>query len=130
MENAGTYSLRDLSGKTGIGTSTVSDLIHGRKLTSERTMQVVADTLRLPVTTIREWAATARGEEKPFELPPEANQLNRKQRAAILTIVRAMVDPGEEPAAQPPAPDLSRVEGLRLAEVETVDRPADASRER
>jgi len=98
MENAGTYSLRDLAARAEVGTSTVSDLIYGRKLTSERTIASVADSLRLPVTTIREWAAAARGEERPFELPPEANRLGRRQREAVLAVVRAMLDPVEEKA--------------------------------
>lgn len=154
MENAGAYSIRDLAAKTGTGPTTVSDLLHGRKLSSERTMQAVADALRLPATTIREWAATARGEEKPFELPPEANRLTRRERDAILAVVRAMLDPGEEATAEtaaasgktgqlvdlarPPAPDLSRVaarrgesEGRRLRDEQDSDGtdPQDSSQE-
>lgn len=139
MENAGAYSIRDLAAKTGTGPTTVSDLLHGRKLSSERTMQAVADALRLPATTIREWAAASRGEEKPFELPAEANRLTRRERDAVLAVVRAMLDPGEEPAetggqlvdlARLPLPDLSRVaarrgesEGRRLREEQ--DRTGD-----
>jgi len=100
MEKAGTYSRRQLADKAGTGTSTVSDLIYGRKLTSEPTLQAVADALRLPVTTVRGWAAAARGEHKPFELPPEANRLGRRQREAVLAVVRAMLDTGEKPTIE------------------------------
>lgn len=122
MESAGTYSLRDLAHRSELGTSTVSHLVYGRKASSERTMQAVADTLRLPVTTIREWAAVARGENEPFVLPPEANRLTRKDRDAVLAVVRqlaaARAEAEEDPG--PPQPDLSRVEGMRLAETQPL----------
>jgi transcriptional regulator with XRE-family HTH domain len=117
MENAGTYSLRDLATRAGLGTSTVSDLIYGRKLTSERTMQAVSDTLRLPVPTIREWAATARGEVGPYRPPAVANRLSERQRRALDELIRSMVAP-VEPEPTPPEPDLSKVQGLRLAETD------------
>lgn len=130
MDNAGTYSLRELATKAGVGTSTVSDLIYGRKRTSEATMQAVSDTLRLPAPTIREWAATARGEAKPFRLPPEANRLTKRERDAVLAVVRAMLDSGDEQTEDSPVPDLSRVQGIRLAEetsptLQAVDTPTD-----
>jgi len=102
MENAGMYSFRDLSQKTGIGTSTVTGLIFGDRGSSEATVQAIADALRLPVTTIREWAAVARGEIGPFVLPIEANRLGRRQREAILAVVRAMLDPAVEDEDQGP----------------------------
>lgn len=111
MEAAGTYSIRDLARKANLGTSTVSKLIYGRSSTSERTMQAVADSLRVEVPTIREWASAARGEAGPFSLPPEANRLSRRQRAAVIEVVRAMLEPVE-----PPRPDLSTAEGFRLAD--------------
>lgn len=111
MENAGTYSLRDLAARAGLGTSTVSDLIYGRKSTSERTMQAAADSLRLPVTTIRSWAATARGEVGPYQPPAVANRLTERQRRAIDELIRSIVTPVE-----PEPPDMREVQGLRLAE--------------
>jgi transcriptional regulator with XRE-family HTH domain len=94
MENAGLYSFRDVALRTGLGISTVSALMNGRRRSDEQTVQAVADALRLPVTTIRDWAARALGEEGPFELPPEFNQLNRRQREALLNVGRVMLDPG------------------------------------
>jgi transcriptional regulator with XRE-family HTH domain len=93
MEAAGMYSFRDLSQKTGIGTSTVTGLIFGDRRSSEPTLQAVADALRLPVTTIRSWALAALGEQTPFVLPAEASQLTRREREAVLSVVRAMLDP-------------------------------------
>lgn len=149
MVKAGVSSLNRLAQRTGTGVSTLSDLVHGRRRSSERTLEAVADALRLKTTTIRAWAAAALGEEKPFVLPAEANRLTRRERDAVLAVVRAMLDPGEEqdtgaPArptppktgqlvdlARPPQPDLSRVaarhgesEGVRRREQdEDSDRP-------
>jgi hypothetical protein len=117
MENAGTYSLRDLATKADVGTTTVSALVYGRKDSSERTMQAVADTLRLEVTTIREWAAVARGEAHPFVLPAEANRLTQKDREAVLAVVRQLAA-ARQAASLPVTPDLSRTEGWRVAEPE------------
>jgi hypothetical protein len=133
MEKAGLHSLRAIARKAGIGTSTVSDLIYGRSQSDESTMQAVADALRQNVTTVREWAAVNRGETSAFILPPEANRLSARERDAVLGVIRAMLDPGEEDAGgprgqlvdltRPPMPDLSRVaarrgesEGRRLRE--------------
>lgn len=126
MEKAGAYSLRDLAGRAGIGTSTVSDLIYGRKSSSEPTMQATADSLRLPVTTIREWAAAARGEAGPYQPPAVANRLTERQRRALDELIRSIVAPVE---LDPPAPDLTTAEGRRLAEDEPVVRDrTDAQR--
>lgn len=126
MEKAGTYSLRDLAARAGVGTSTVSDLIYGRKLASERTMQAAADSLRLPITTIREWAATARGEVGPYQPPAVANRLTERQRRALDELIRSIVAPVE-----PEPPDLSTAQGLRLAEdVTTTEDAPTRPRER
>lgn len=127
------YSLRDLANRTGgIATSTVAALVHGRRQSDETTIAAVAEALRLEVTTIRAWAAQALGERQPFELPPEANRLTRRERDAVLAVVRAMLDPVGQVAesttgsgkteaaagrlfdlARPPAPDLSKVAARR-----------------
>lgn len=126
MENAGLYSLNDLGRRSGIATTTVAALVYGRRQSDERTIQQVADAMRLPVTTIREWAATTLGEAEPFKLPAEANRLNRRQRAAVIELVRSMIEPVDDP----PAPDLSRVQGLRLAEDAGQSAPAPSKRRR
>lgn len=124
MEKAGTYSFRDLSAKTGLGTSTVSALIYGRTASSERTMQTVADSLRLPVTTIREWASAARGEREPFVLPAEANRLTRKDREAVLAVVRQLAAArADARTAATPEPDT--LEGVWLAAEEESARDAN-----
>lgn len=118
------YSLRDMAYRTGLGTSTVSALVYGRRQSDERTLNAAAGALRLPVTTIRGWASEALGEAAPFELPQEANRLTRREREAVLAVVRAMLDPQGQSESQPPAvapvrelhppaPDLTRVAARR-----------------
>lgn len=115
MESAGMYSFRDLSQKTGIGTSTVTGLVFGDRRSSDATMQAVADALRLQVTTIREWAAAALGEAKPFLLPAEANRLGRREREAVLAVVRAMLDPGDDDPGPITEPEPATQHDYRLA---------------
>jgi hypothetical protein len=108
MDNAGLYnhSFRALADKAGIGTTTVTGLVYGRRQSDEHTIQAVADALRLPVPTIRQWAATALGEAAPFELPAEANRLTKRERDAVLAVVRAMLDPvGQAEAGRSPGPE-------------------------
>lgn len=99
-----------------------------------RTVELLAQLLEVPVTTIV--LAFAAGLGLPVSragsllaetLPPGTDSLTPEDREAVRAVTKALVDARRQ---APPAPDLSRVEGLRLAEVETVDRPADASRER
>lgn len=136
MGNAGAYSFRQLAAKARVGTSSVTNLIYGRTTSREGTMQAVADTLRLPVTTIREWASTARGEVGPYSPPAEANRLSERQRRAIDELIRSIVAalPEEQRGGQLidlarlPLPDASRLaarrgtsEGRRLAEDQDRD---------
>lgn len=96
MAQWGMHSARDLASKTGIGASTVTGLIYGDRSSSEQTLQAVAAALRVEVTTVREWASAARGEARPFVLPAEADRLTRREREAVLAVVRAMLDPADE----------------------------------
>lgn len=141
MEGAGLYSFRDMAHRTGLAISTVAALVYGRRQSDERTVQAFADAVRKPVTTIREWAAASLGEVGPFELPADANRLTKREREAVLAVVRAMLDPvgptnaeGGElvDLARPPQPDLDRVaarrgksEGRRLREEQ--DKPSDGT---
>jgi hypothetical protein len=49
---------------------------------------------------LRAAAAQATGEEEPWVLPPEAQRLNRAQRAAIELIIRGIVNAPEPPPAE------------------------------
>jgi hypothetical protein len=91
MDKAGLGSRTRLGTAAGIPTSTITGLITGERRASERTMQAVAAALRVEVTTIREWATQARGEQEPYAPPAEANQLNRRQRRALDELIRAVV---------------------------------------
>lgn len=111
MDKVGLGSRTRLGIAASIPTSTITGLITGERRASERTMEAVAKALGVEVTTIREWAAQARGEQEPYAPPAEANQLSRRQRRALDELIRAIVvaqveddDPGPivgpEPATQ------------------------------
>lgn len=123
MDKVGLGSRTRLGVAAGVPTSTVTGLITGERRASERTMESVAAALGVEITTIREWAALARGEQEPYQPPPEANRLDRRTRKAIDELIRAIVAGADEP---PPVPDFDTAEGLRLAPEETpAKRPAN-----
>lgn len=130
MEVAETYSLNELSARTGVATSTISALVYGRKVSSEKTIAAVSDALGVAPRTTREWATLARGEDQPWVPPAEANRLSLRQRNALNELIRSIAaaadtaakDSASAPAgkssnvrdlARPPAPDLSRVAARR-----------------
>lgn len=126
MDKVGLGSRTRLGVAAGVPTSTVTGLITGERRASERTMEAVAAALGIEVTTIREWAALARGEQEPYQPPPEANRLDRRTRKAIDELIRAIVAAADEAPEPPPVPDFDTAEGLRLAPEETpAKRPAN-----
>lgn len=95
MERKSLGSYNRLGGKIGVSPETVRRLVLGIGRSDDATMRKVATALDVPITRIREWAATAVGTEKPFELPPEASRLSPRQQDAVLSVVRAMLEPVE-----------------------------------
>lgn len=82
-------------------------------------IQHLADLLHVSVTTILEAFAVSLGltveDRRPLlaiSLPPGTDNLTDRDRAAIIGVVRQLV----EARRDVPTPDLDRVEGLRLAE--------------
>jgi hypothetical protein len=68
---------------------------HGRP--SDRTLKLLAETLSLPLWKLREAADVPPGEPEPYQPPPEADRLNRKQRNAVNTIIRLLASPETPP---------------------------------
>lgn len=83
------------------------------------TVQHLADLLQVSVTTVLEAFAVSLGlriDDRSLlsiTLPPGTDNLTDRDRAAVLAVIRQLV---EARRAEPPRPDLSRVAGLRLAE--------------
>lgn len=95
MEPKRLRSLRDLARKLEVSPQTASRLVHGEQ-TSRDTIEAAAELLQISPERIR----AMRNEEPlpPFRLPPEADQLGQQQRAAVVAVVRAMLEPRNAPA--------------------------------
>jgi transcriptional regulator with XRE-family HTH domain len=92
MQPRGLDSARDLATKAGVAPSTITRLIFGDGDAGEDTVAAVAVALGLSVTRVRRLAGLPAGEDRPFVLPPEANRLDRRQRAAVVEIVRLLLE--------------------------------------
>lgn len=91
-----------------------------------RTMEALASLLEVPLATIV--LAFAAGLGMPvrdsgpllaLSLPPGTDNLTDRDRDAILAVTRQLIA-ARSRQVPVPAPDLSRVQGLRLAEPETL----------
>lgn len=65
---------------------------HGQP--DEATLLAFADVLRIPLSTLRRAAGLPADETAPYQPPPEASRLSRRQRRAVDEIIRSMLDPG------------------------------------
>lgn len=101
LESAGLHSARDLARELAVSPQTAVRLIHGEQ-TSRETMEAAAGILGLTVEKVQE----LRGETPlpPFRLPPEADRLSQRQRAAVFAVVRAMLEPEDGTATKRAAP--------------------------
>lgn len=90
MEARGLYSIRALARGLDIAAETASRLVHGGASSAE-TIEAAAMLLKVSPDRIR----AIRGEiaVSPFSLPRGADALTRRQRDAVLAVVRAMLDP-------------------------------------
>jgi transcriptional regulator with XRE-family HTH domain len=96
FEKRGVRSAQHLSELSGVAVQTVVRLLHGPGEPSRSTLQRVAKVLKVDEQEL----LRLRGQEPrtPFALPRAADKLNERQRAAVLAVVRAMIDtdPGEQ----------------------------------
>lgn len=134
------WTIKDLATAAGIDPATVTDFLSARRWPRMNTRGSLEKALGWPAGTIAQVAAGGAAPglvdleaESADELAAEARRLTDRQRAALLELVRAVVE-ADEDAAEPAAadqeepPDLDQVEGLRLDE--GVDTTASARRER
>jgi hypothetical protein len=91
MTELGLTTLRDLQSRTGLALETGRRVLDGRGV-SEVTLKRISDGLGLPLPRLRELAGQPRGEAEPFELPIRANQLNDRQRRAIVELIDSFLD--------------------------------------
>lgn len=72
---------------------------HGRP--TPEIIQAFHDVLRIPLPRLRSAADVQVGEATPWRPPHEADQLTRRQRAAITELIRSIVDTSTTPLNAP-----------------------------
>lgn len=92
MAEAGITSLRGLATRVGIAPETARRLLGGMATPDELTLRKLADGLPAPLPVLRRMAGVPSGERTPFVLPPEADQLDGRQRQVVLAMVHALLD--------------------------------------
>jgi transcriptional regulator with XRE-family HTH domain len=124
---------------TSANASTYISGSHGRP--SDRTLKLLAEALSLPLWKLREAADVPPGESEPYQPPPEADRLNRRQRNAVNTIIRLLASrepspegshqlgPGTEPSLGWQSDDHTEVAPPDRSSSATTDSIDDASSE-
>lgn len=135
-------SLRRRAAKIGdrISHATIGDYQRGQHAEhpDEVTLQALADAFDLEIADVQAAANVPVG-AGPYQPPPEAARLSRRQQAAITELIMSMVEqggsdgrqPGAEksPEGDPPAPLTFRERRRRKAieDAQPVDRAADSN---
>jgi hypothetical protein len=94
---------------------------------SDRVIEGIAIAIDVPKSVV-EQSYGIRRPHGPFVLPPEADRLTRRQRDAVLSVVRAMLDPAAEDEPGQPLRAVAR-QGQR-GHAAAVDKRAAAARRR
>lgn len=102
-------SLNQLGLVSGVHTTTVSRMVHGKGVPDPDNVARVAAALRRPVVEVSEWVRQARTEDQPYTPPSEVNLLSRREQDAINELIRAMAQSrkGVVGNAEHPAPTKS-----------------------
>lgn len=123
-------SLRTAAQRSGgrVSHSQLANIANGAygKIT-DRVLEGIAAALDLPASVVFE-AYGVRRPIEPFRLPPEADRLTRRQRDAVLSVVRAMLDPAVD--GEPAQPLRAVAKQGQRGHAATVDKKAAAARRR
>lgn len=121
LEGAGIHSARDLARELDVSPQTAVRLLHGEQ-TSRDTIEAAATLLGISPEKV----LALRGETSlpPFRLPPDADRLTQRQRAAVVAVVRAMLEPADAAAnTQAPsgaAPPIHLIEAETEAKIDAL----------
>jgi hypothetical protein len=100
MEELGIRSIRGLAARTGISPETARRVLTRSVTPEEATLQKLAEGLPASLQRLRRLAGRPAGERTPFVLPPEADQLDDRQRSVVLGVVHALLDASTAGVAQ------------------------------
>lgn len=107
MTERGIDSMSALARQAGLVPETVRRIFIGEGHPSERTLAQLAGAIGGSLAQMRLLAGRPPGEPEPFVLPPEANQLSRRERQVVLSMIWALLDApdrgsaGEEDDGEP-----------------------------
>lgn len=87
MDLRGITSTYDLGECLGVSQGTAWRLLDGRRVPREETLHKISAAFGVPLTEIREMAHRPIGEPERFMLPREADQLDNRERDAIVEMV-------------------------------------------
>lgn len=105
------FGYRPLANRIGMNHTRVRRLLRGGGTTAEA-VQLVADALHVPTTTIRELRGEPAVQYEPFTLPDDAGRLNDKERDAVRAIVRVLLDARSFPCRSTCCPYCRSVHGI------------------
>lgn len=117
------WNVRDLAAAADVDPATVTDFLAGRRWPRISTRGAIERALGWPggsIATVAGGGAPPGVSSSPHEPDPLADieKLNAEDREVVLAVARQLIAARNETAHYGP-PDLSRVQGLRLAEEET-----------
>lgn len=92
MDDLGISSIRALAARVGVSPETARRWTIGLTVPDEASMRKLAEHLPAPLALLRELTGRPPGELRPFVLPPEADQLDHRQRSVIVAMVHALLD--------------------------------------
>lgn len=92
MDSKGIESARGLGRHIGVSPETARQLLNGETIPNETTLRKIADGFGGSLPQLRRLTGHPEGERTPFVLPPEADQLNQRQREVILKMVWALLE--------------------------------------
>jgi hypothetical protein len=114
MDEVGIDSIRGLATRTGIAPETARRiLVRDEATPDERTLQKIAENLPASIQKLRRLAGRPAGEREPFLLPPEADQLDERQRSVVLAVVHALLDAATAGVQQPGGSDVTHASSHR-----------------
>lgn len=87
MYQEGIRSTRELGERIGVSQGTAWRLISSPRVPKEETLRLIAAAFDVPIVEVRELAERPTGATAHFELPPEADQLDPRERDLVVETV-------------------------------------------
>lgn len=91
MDDLGIVSIRGLAARVGVAPETARRLLAGTSAPDEATLRKLAEGLPASLPMLRRMSGRPSGTGTPFRLPPEADQLDARQRSVIVSMVHALL---------------------------------------